>query len=164
MHYRYQIRGQVSDIQLERQEDGYRAVLDGTSYDFSVLESGPGELTLLFEGHPVRLHWAAAADKKWIALDGCSYLVEHPSRLPQRRPGEKSAEDILRAPMPAQVRAVLAAEGDLVEKGQPLVLLEAMKMEMRLAAPTAGRVARVLVSAGDTVLREQVLLELDHAG
>jgi acetyl-CoA/propionyl-CoA carboxylase, biotin carboxylase, biotin carboxyl carrier protein len=164
MHYRYQIRGQVSDIQLERLEGGYRAVLDGTTYYFTVLESSPGELTLLFEGHPVRLHWAAAGDKKWIALDGCTYLVEHPSRLPQRRPGEKSAEYFLRAPMPAQVRAIFATEGDLVEKGQPLVLLEAMKMEMRLTAPAAGRLARVLVSPGDTVLREQVLLELDHEG
>ena len=197
MHQRYQIRGQVSDIQLERipnpdppdstpQSPGstlplplpvpgrdqgigpslppvrYRAIIDGATYEFSILESGPGELTLLFDDHPVRLHWATAGDKKWFALDGCTYLVERPTRIPARRPGEKSTEALLRAPMPAQVRAVLVTEGEAVEKGQPLLLLEAMKMEMRLSAPRAGVVSKLLVSVGETVQREQVLVEMEE--
>jgi acetyl/propionyl-CoA carboxylase alpha subunit len=70
--------------------------------------------------------------------------------------------DTLSAAMPAQVRGVLVAEGDAVDRGQTLVLLEAMKMEIRVAAPHAGKVKRVLVTVGDVVERGQKLVELGH--
>ena len=62
--------------------------------------------------------------------------------------------------MPAQVRAVQVQEGDAVEKGQMLLLLEAMKMEIRIKAPTAGRVTQLLVSSGQTVEKDQLLAEV----
>lgn len=68
--------------------------------------------------------------------------------------------DSLEAAMPGQVRAVLVQEGDSVEKGQTLALLEAMKMEIKVAAPHAGRVAKVLIAAGQVVQRGQTLFEL----
>ena len=63
--------------------------------------------------------------------------------------------------MPARVRALQVAEGERVEAGQTLLLLEAMKMEIRLQAPRAGRIARLLASTGESVEREQVLVELE---
>jgi biotin carboxyl carrier protein len=79
---------------------------------------------------------------------------------PGQQPGQTSGEDILRAPMPAQVRALQAAEGDWLEKGQTLAILEAMKMEIRIQAPHAGRLIRLLVSEGQSVDRNQVLAEI----
>ena len=52
-------------------------------------------------------------------------------------------------------------ELDAVLAGQPLIILEAMKMEIRVAAPTGGTVREVLVKKGDVVEREQQLLALD---
>jgi 3-methylcrotonyl-CoA carboxylase alpha subunit len=161
MRYHYQIRGENREILLERQGERYLAVVDGVSYEFSVLNTGPGELDLLFDGHPVRLHWAADGDKKWVALDGCSYLLEKPLPPARRRAGEQSGENVLRAPMPALVRAVLVEPGQAVAKGQPVMLLEAMKMEIRLAAPRAGVAAKVLAAVGETVQREQALIEFE---
>lgn len=161
MRYHYQIRGQDREILLERQDERYLAVVDGVSYEFTVLSSGPGELDLLFDGHPVRLHWAADGDKKWVALDGCTYLLEKPLPPTRRRSGETGSENVLRAPMPAQVRAVLCAPGEAVSKGQPLLLLEAMKMEIRLAAQADGVVKSVLAEVGETVQREQALVEFE---
>ena len=66
----------------------------------------------------------------------------------------------LRSPMPGSVAAVLVAEGDAVEAGQTLVVLEAMKMEHLLAAPISGAVQAVHCAAGDTVDEDQVLVEL----
>lgn len=57
----------------------------------------------------------------------------------------------LTAPMPGTVIEVLVAEGDTVEAGQPLIILEAMKMEHTINAPTAGTVSEVLYAAGDLV-------------
>jgi biotin carboxyl carrier protein len=62
--------------------------------------------------------------------------------------------------MPGQVRAVLVNVGDSVEKGQALALLEAMKMEIKIAAPHAGKVAQVLVQVGQVVERGQQLFEI----
>ena len=62
--------------------------------------------------------------------------------------------------MPGRVLDVLVAEGDSVQKGDTLVLLEAMKMELRVQAPGDGQVARVLCAAGQVVERGQLLVEL----
>jgi acetyl/propionyl-CoA carboxylase alpha subunit len=71
-------------------------------------------------------------------------------------------ESALKAPMPGVVLRVLAAEGDRVEPRQPLVLLEAMKMETPLVSPYAAVVRRILVSEGDRVTGGAVLVELEE--
>lgn len=63
--------------------------------------------------------------------------------------------------MPAQVRTVFVQAGEQVEKGDDLLLLEAMKMEIRLRAPYTGRIRRVLAAEGDTVERDQILVEIE---
>ena len=70
----------------------------------------------------------------------------------------------LSAPMPGLVVKVEVAEGDTVESGQGLVIVEAMKMENELTAETDSRVAGVRVAAGDTVEKGQVLVELEPVG
>jgi biotin carboxyl carrier protein len=62
--------------------------------------------------------------------------------------------------MPGVVRRVLVAAGDEVSRGQVLILLEAMKMEIRVTAPHAGRVERVSVVEGQPVDRGQTLVAL----
>lgn len=86
------------------------------------------------------------------------------SRQPKaKRPSSKSSgTESLEAAMPGQVREVLVTEGQSVEQGQTLALLEAMKMEIRVAAPQAGNVVRVLIQVGQVVARGQQLFELGH--
>ena len=62
--------------------------------------------------------------------------------------------------MPGQVRAVNVSEGDSVTKGQTLLVLEAMKMEIRIQSPMDGAVKKLLVKHGQTVEREQMLIEI----
>ena len=65
------------------------------------------------------------------------------------------------APMPGLVVRVDVAPGDPVQPGQPLVVMEAMKMENELRAPAGGRVKAVLVAAGQAVEKGAVLVELE---
>ena len=160
MKYRYESQGVVSEISLERQGEEYLATIAGESHTVRVLSSTPGELNLLFDGRPLRLYWAAAGDRKWIASDGCVYALEKPAQYSAQRSTVRGGEDRAVAPMPAQVRAVLVEPGQTVEAGTPLLLLEAMKMEIRLTAPRSGLVQRVLVEAGQTVEKDQVLVEI----
>jgi acetyl/propionyl-CoA carboxylase alpha subunit len=73
--------------------------------------------------------------------------------------GEKS---VVSAPMPGTVIRVLAREGERVEQRQPLLLLEAMKMETPLVSPYDAVVRRILVSEGDRVAGGAVLVELEE--
>jgi len=159
MRRQYQWRGDLYAITLERKGQLHAAVVDGKSYEFEILDSQPGMISLMFEGRPVTLHWAADGNGRWISMDGCTYYLEKPAARTRRR-GEQDGGDSIRAPMPAQVRSVDVFVEDLVEKGQTLMVLEAMKMEIRVQSPRKGRVSRLLVAAGDTVNRDQVVAEI----
>src|SRR5690606_24406974 len=74
--------------------------------------------------------------------------------------GEAAGGDRLSAPMPGLVRIVSAEPGVRVKKGDPLVTMEAMKMELVLAAPRDGVVAAVPVVAGDQVPEGALLVAL----
>jgi 3-methylcrotonyl-CoA carboxylase alpha subunit len=73
-----------------------------------------------------------------------------------------AAQSALVAPMPGTVIRVLVGEGDRVQPRQPLVVLEAMKMETPLVSPYEGVVARVHVSEGDQVAGGALLVELEE--
>jgi biotin carboxyl carrier protein len=160
MQYRFQSSGRIYTVSIEHLATGRQAIMDGISYPFEVLDEKPGQISLLFNGHPTVIYWAVDAGQKWISLEGCTYLLENPSSRIAIRTGEAVGGDILRAPMPAQVRLISAVTGDWLEKGGTLMILEAMKMEIRLVAPRAGWLVRLLVSEGQTVDRNQVLAEM----
>ncbi|HEX9117101.1 MAG TPA: biotin/lipoyl-containing protein [Anaerolineae bacterium] len=114
---------------------------------------------------PQIVYWGAEEEPPrpwslWLSANGCTYRLERPAPRQARAAGATAAADALRAPMPAQVRDVQVTEGETVAEGQTLLLLEAMKMEIRVQAPRAGRVARLLAKEGDTVERDQVIVEL----
>jgi acetyl/propionyl-CoA carboxylase alpha subunit len=163
MIYRLESAGQLYEINLERQGNGYLAVIAGQRYVVEVLEARPGELSLRFDGRPVTLYWAYQSERRWVALEGCTYELHKPASQGSRHTSTSHSSSVLRAPMPAQVRAVLVAEGNQVESGQTLMLLEAMKMEIKLQAPRRGRIARLPVHEGQAVDRDQVLIELSDA-
>lgn len=71
---------------------------------------------------------------------------------------------LLVADMPGKVVKVMVAPGDEVSVGQPLVIMESMKMETELSAPVSGRVAQVAVEAGQVVGQGDLLVEIEVAG
>lgn len=75
-----------------------------------------------------------------------------------------TAQNALKAPMPGKILDVLHATGDKVNKGEPLVILEAMKMENELTSPTNGEIGRVHVEAGDSVEKNATLIEINTSG
>ena len=86
--------------------------------------------------------------------------IQKRARKAGRAAAAESLSDELTAPMHATVRKVLVEVGQTVEVGQPLVVVEAMKMESELGAPRAGVVKAIHVQAGDAVESRQVLVKL----
>jgi methylmalonyl-CoA carboxyltransferase 1.3S subunit len=70
----------------------------------------------------------------------------------------------IQAPLAGTVAQVLVEEGQVIEAGDVVVVLEAMKMETEITAPRSGTVGAVLVSAGTAVTGGQVLVELSSPG
>jgi biotin carboxyl carrier protein len=162
MYYRFQSAGNIYGISIEHQGEGFRATLEGKTVDLEILDIQPGKVSIRVDGRPATLHWANDGSRKWISLDGCTYLIEKPSGRAGQPGREIASTGIQRSPMPAQVRSIEVIEGDRVKQGQTLVLLEAMKMEIRIKAPHPGQVARILVDAGQTVDKDQELVELSE--
>jgi 3-methylcrotonyl-CoA carboxylase alpha subunit len=83
---------------------------------------------------------------------------------PMAHAGEaEAAGGRLTAPMPGKVVAVLASQGQEVKKGEPLVIMEAMKMEHTISAPSDGVVEEVLYQVGDQVADGAPLLAFTAA-
>jgi acetyl/propionyl-CoA carboxylase alpha subunit len=161
MRYQFQSGDRTYEIILEGQGENLQATVEGQSHAIEVLDAQPGQISLRVDGKPVIAYWAVdSSGVKWISLEGCTYRLEKPTPKRSRPTTEADGSESARAPMPAQVRAVQVAEGDTVQKGQTILLLEAMKMEIRIKAPAAGRVSRLLVTAGQQVEKDQPLVEI----
>lgn len=114
------------------------------------------------ESPDARIHTAHAvtgADGAiWVQVDGNVIRIHDESE--QRPRPRVHGHATLEPPMPAQVTAVFVKPGDDVDAGTTLLVLEAMKMELPLKAPAAGRVASVHCKAGDRVTPGRSLVDL----
>ncbi len=100
----------------------------------------------------------AVADKRHIFLGGATHVLRRDDPLHLVAAGGTPGGG-LTAPMPGKVVALLAQPGQPVEKGAPLLILEAMKMEHTITAPAAGTVAAFRFAAGEQVEEGAALLE-----
>ena len=84
------------------------------------------------------------------------------------RLGFKTAAEIgegeLKAPMPGKILELLVDEGDEVELGDPVAILEAMKMENELKAPVSGKITSIAVEEGESVEKNVLILEIESSG
>jgi biotin carboxyl carrier protein len=101
-----------------------------------------------------------AGDRRHVFFDGRSYAVVNVDRLHTGGAGE-DAHGGLVAPMPGKVIAWLAQPGTTVEKGAPLLVLEAMKMEHTIVAPKAGLVKSFRFNPGEQVSDGAELVEFE---
>jgi acetyl/propionyl-CoA carboxylase alpha subunit len=120
----------------------------------------PGDaVTLVARRGPERGNWRILLDGVWLDVE----VIDERTRTLQALSGAPPApaDRSVRAPMPGLVLEVHVAPGDAVQAGQPVAVVEAMKMENELRAPAAGRVVAVHVAPGQTVERGAVLLDLE---
>ena len=116
-----------------------------------------GELIVRDADRVTRVYAAASGDSVWVFHDGITYEVagDAPSR-----PRGSAAGGSLTAPMPATVVEVKVAPGAAVKRGDILIVLEAMKMELPVRAPGDGRVTAVHCEPGQLVQPDTPLIEM----
>jgi biotin carboxyl carrier protein len=103
---------------------------------------------------------AIAGDVTWVCIDGEVFTIDIEDAQRTRRPRAAAGEG-LSAPMPATVIRVIAEPGREVKRGETLLLLEAMKMELPVRAPRDGKVKAVHCQAGQLVQPGVPLVDLE---
>ncbi len=163
----YKHNAQTNTLDIERAGDDFEIEINGERAQVQVISFVPPRVTFLYNGKIVDARVADEGKKRWAHVDGATFVLE---RVDARTPRghshgarEGTGSGIVVAPMPGQVRGVLVSEGAAVAEGQPLVILEAMKMEVKVSAPHDGVVARLFVTQGQSVEREQVLGEIQSS-
>ena len=125
--------------------------------------AAPGELIARDGERPLRIDRVfavAAPDRTWVFHDGSVYEISAQQEGVRRN---AHAQGTLTAPMPATIIEVKVSAGDAVRKGDILIVLEAMKMELPVRAPGDGRVQAVHCRPGDLVQPETSLIDLAPA-
>jgi biotin carboxyl carrier protein len=140
----------------------YRVDVGGKTVNVEIIRAESQRLDLLIDGKHVTAYVSSDNAKRWVTVNGQTFVLTKASGAKRRGAGHEHASE-LAAPMPGQVRGVNVSEGDGVTKGQTLLVLEAMKMEIRIQAPRDGVVKKLLVKQGQTVEREQILIEIEES-
>jgi biotin carboxyl carrier protein len=142
--------------------DGFLVAIDGRS--LRVEGSFGPFMRVRVDGKPVEATVRREGSELVVERDGTSraFRVRDPRApaLGRRREAADLARGEVHAPMPGLVVEVLVRAGDSVAAGQPVAVVEAMKMQNALASPLGGKVASVSVQAGTAVETGQLLLTI----
>jgi biotin carboxyl carrier protein len=144
---------------VEIEETGksvYRVAVDGNEFLVDGKKTGRTNFSLIVDNRSFEIEVDNTDDEYRVLVDGRSYhihlLDERRVRVGAAQAGlQLQGRQIVSVPMPGKIVAVLVSEGDAVEKGQGLVIVEAMKMENEVRSPIGGEVKEIRVKPGETV-------------
>lgn len=155
--------------------------LDGLAYEVELDAVGGDTCNVTVNGEALAITVpqadATVIDVEWVIVNGWPYEIAFDANLQwlkaydglhtvevqdqnQRVARPRSGDGRVKAPIPGLISRVLVAPGESVTVGQPLVILEAMKMENEIRAPFDGVVGSVSATVGESVPRGTVLVEV----
>jgi len=165
MKYSLKIQDEAKLVETGQQDPDQTLLVRVDEKAFSVRASrvSDGFYHLRIDGKEVRAAVLRQGQTREIFLKGQIYRVSDEGQTPTRsKRSHQKGEDHVTPPMPAIVIRILVKEGDLVTRGQGLLVVSAMKMETTLAAPKAGRVVRVLTGLNAKVAPGDRLVEIQE--
>ncbi len=141
----------------------YRVSVDGNEFMVDGKKTGRTNYSLIVDNRSFEIEVDNTDDEYRVLVDGRNYRIDLVDERRVRVGGAQSGLELqgrqsVSVPMPGKIIAVLVAEGDAVEKGQGLVIVEAMKMENEVRSPVTGVVREIKVKPGDTVEGGAVLV------
>jgi biotin carboxyl carrier protein len=165
IRYFVTLDGAEHEIDLQDTPDGLKLTLDGESVDADLVHlADPSLYSLLLDGQSREMVLTRDGDSISVSLDGERLLArvqDEVSRALAEFGGSSGSGALeVKAPMPGVVVSIEVEPGQKVKEGQPVIVVEAMKMQNELTAESAGVVERVVVKPGDIVDGDAVLVVL----
>lgn len=162
MKYEVVVGGRLRVVELLRVDEEWQISLDGNELDVSVVEVAPHTFSVLLKGESHQIRIVPRPDGTLRLHSGLAEYhgeVTDPRLWRGRRHGALEAEgrQQITAPMPGKVVRLLVQEGDAVEAGQGLLVVEAMKMQNEIRSPKSGRVEKLFAKEGLAVNAGDVL-------
>jgi geranyl-CoA carboxylase alpha subunit len=152
----------IYDLEIVRERDGgYAARLDGADYKFEIDELGRDAMRFRSGGLAESARFFRDGDQLYILRQGITFSVHDLTKSAPASASASSSDGRLRAAMNGRVVAVLVKQGERVTAGQPVVTLEAMKMEHVHAAPISGTISAIHVAEGQQVTTAMIIAEID---
>jgi biotin carboxyl carrier protein len=154
-------------VEIEESGKGlYKIAIDGNEFLVDGKKTGRTNYSLIVDNRSFEIEVDNTEDEYRVLVDGRNYRV---NLIDERRARVDGAEGGIQlqgrqkvsVPMPGKVIAVLVSEGDTVEKGQGLVIVEAMKMENEVRSPVGGEIKEVKVKPGEAVEGGAVLVVVE---
>ena len=139
------ITGETTELQVEREGNKVRA--GAHAIELVAVRENEAEIRIGDRTHLVP--FVVQGTTVSFAFDGEVYSADVADK--GARPKSRSRDQSTSAPMPGVVLKIMAAAGDVVTKGAPLLVLEAMKMEHQIVAPRDGKIAAINCREGDMV-------------
>jgi biotin carboxyl carrier protein len=161
MIYDVTIDGKNHRLELARVNDHWSCRLDGAEVEVDAVLVRPDVLSLRIGDFAYEIKSERVADDLYLWVRSRPFAVEvrDPRSLRGRsRAGDTHGPKKITAPMPGKVVRVLVSEGEEVEPGHGIVVVEAMKMQNEIKSPKKGRVAKILVTGGTAVNAGDVLV------
>ncbi|MEM7247814.1 MAG: biotin/lipoyl-containing protein [Acidobacteriota bacterium] len=155
----YQCRGTSLEVEARWQGDHVVLQHEDGSLELPAESLGGGEWLIEHEGRARRVFVVKSGGELWVHAEGRTWRLKE--QHAESGGLEDASDGTLRAPMTGAVVEIRCAEGDTVEKGQVLLVLSAMKMQVDVQAPGDGRVAKLAVAADQQVDGGDVLVELE---
>jgi len=165
MKYFVQVNGRPHEVEVVAAPGGLAVRIDGEELDVAYTEVDRlGQVAMLVDGRSYGVSIDGDETLCSVTVAGHLYEVaiederERAAHAAER--ARKKGGGTVNSVMPGVVVTVLVTEGELVEEGQALLILEAMKMQNEIAAPSAGRVERIHATEGRAVASGAPLITL----
>ena len=157
-----EMNGHAYELEVTRERDGsYMVVLDGQSHEFEIDQLDRDAIRFHHDGLMDTANFLRAADRLYLQHRGIPLAVTDLTLSAPKVAAANGGDGKVRAAMNGRVVAVLVRPGDRVTAGQPVMTLEAMKMEHVHKAGIDGVVAAIDVVEGEQVVTEKIVVEIE---
>jgi len=146
---RPKVKGKKLDLCIVEEPDGFSYIVwKRKKYQVDILEKNQNKYTIMING-------------VWY-----SFTIETPISYKRRKYLEKAAPsskiERVNAPMPGKILDIMVEENTEIREGDPVVILEAMKMQNEIISHVNGRVKKINIKTNDSVMKDDVILEIER--
>jgi len=140
-------QGEEVDIKLHEDSKGFSYIVwKNKKYMLDVIEKKQNRYTIMINGV-----WHSFTVETPISLKRKRYLEQQ---------GDSSSSVSIEAPMPGKIVDILVEEGGEVKEGEPIIILEAMKMQNEITSHVSGIIQSISVKKNESVMKDDILIEI----